>query len=181
MSLGVIIEDDVVPMPLTYRGMALARPYTDVQAGIDTFHGVAPADALSIDPWFLDWIRQQGRYETTLSILRQSPADQPEPHYIHHDAMMGDWTAILYLNPEPHPGDGTVFWEHRSGECGPHPGNMHAWSDDVSQFTERFRVKAQFNRAVIFPSKWFHSRALFENYGTGDDARLIQVAFGKVN
>lgn len=170
-SLGVTVQDNVMLNGPAYRHLALCKDYRDVVAGNDTFKGVAATPFYNA---FRDWLWLQG-LAPTMSFFRKSPAEQPEPHYIHHDAMMGDWTAILYLNPEPHPYDGTVFWEHRSGardgECD---------MEDLSQFTERFRVKAQFNRAVIFPSKWFHSRALFDNYGTGDDARLIQVAFGKV-
>lgn len=176
MSIGVIVQDNVINGD-TYRHLALSKDYEDVQIGPDTFKGFAAAA-----PWnaFIEWLSNQG-LQPTFSCFRKSPAGQREPHYIHHDAMMGDWTAILYLNPEPHHGDGTVFWKHRSGALGTnHPDSD--WSHtmgDTSLFTERFRVKAQFNRAVIFPSKWFHSRALFENYGTGDDARLIQVAFGR--
>lgn len=173
MSLGVTVQDDV--MSPTYRHLALSKDYSDVQIGSDTFKGFAAAA-----PWnaFLEWLSEQG-LQPTFSCFRKSPEGQTEPHYIHHDEMMGDWTAILYLNPEPHPGDGTIFWEHK---CGSRSGGGDIDIDmrDQKQFTERFRVKAQFNRAVIFPAKWFHSRALFENYGTGDDARLIQVAFGKV-
>ena len=48
----------------------------------------------------------------TLSFFRKSPAGQEEPHWIHTDVDMGDWTALLYLNPDPPAGDGTVFWTH---------------------------------------------------------------------
>lgn len=165
----MIVQDNVMNGD-TYRQFALSKDYADVQVGPDTFRGfsAAPCNA------FISWLSDQG-LQPTFSCFRKSPAGQSEPNYIHHDLMMGDWTAILYLNPEPHPGDGTIFWEHKSGD---RSGDYD--TDDVTQFRERFRVKAQFNRAVIFPSPWFHSRALCENYGTGDDARLIQVAFGKV-
>ncbi len=180
MSLGVVVQDDVLNHPLRYRDWMLSpssRRFKDVTIGPDTFKGIC--QVLVDFNAFTEWLRSQG-LESTLSFLRLSQKGQPEPNFIHHDAMMGDWTAILYLNTEPHPRDGTVFWQHDSGVNGA----PYDWTDvdmhDSSQFTERFRVKAQFNRAVIFPSKWFHSRALFENYGEGDNARLIQVAFGKV-
>lgn len=174
MSLGVIVQDDVVIDPRDYLRVALSMKYSDVVVAGEVFKGIAPVD------YWKDGLRSfalhEFNYEPTLSFFRRSEVGQSEPHYIHHDAMMGDWTAILYLNPEPHPGDGTIFWEHRSSLWGGDVAHM----DDARNFTERFRVKAKFNRAVIFPSKWFHSRALFDNYGHGADARLIQVAFGKV-
>lgn len=169
MSLGLIVQDDVLGVPDWYRDEALRDrdEYKDVTIGADTFRGILPV--YGDDDQFQNWIRSQGPFKPIISFFRRSPEGQPEPNYIHSDREMGDWTAILYLNPEPADGDGTIFWDAKDVDL----------SGDI-RGAERFRVRAQFNRAVIFPSHWWHSRALFDNYGHGDSARLIQVAFGKV-
>jgi len=40
-------------------------------------------------------------------------------------------------------------------------------------------VYSKFNRMIAFNSDSLHSRNLFENFGEGESARLIQVAFLK--
>jgi hypothetical protein len=42
-----------------------------------------------------------------------------------------------------------------------------------------FKVYAKFNRMTFFDSYLPHARNIFENFGEGDDARLIQVIFLK--
>ena len=51
-----------------------------------------------------------------------------------------------------------------------------AWSDR-DQWSLRLHVASRFNRVVLFPAEYFHSRALYENYGDGDTARLTQIVF----
>ncbi len=94
---------------------------------------------------------------------------------------MGDWSALLYLNPNPPAGDGTDFWTHKeTGEIEsitPHLRSKEGL--DPSKWELREHVKAKFNRLLIFPSSYYHSRAIFDNWGQGDEARLVQVVFGK--
>jgi len=42
-------------------------------------------------------------------------------------------------------------------------------------------LKAKYNRLVVFPSDLYHSRNIFDNYGSAENARLIQVCFLKEN
>lgn len=161
------IYDDVLPNARAYRATVLALPFGDVTLGPDTFHGIALAD--DTVPAYL---RSLG-LTPTLSFVRQSPEGQVEPNYIHTDAMMGEWTALYYLTLDPPHGDGTKFWD------GPDvTAEMSASVDDLD-CTLRATVEARFNRLVVFPSHWLHSRALKNNYGQGDTARLVQVTFGK--
>lgn len=166
--------DDVLPDPMTYRTAALALPYGTVY----DFHGIAPAD-LTLSDWI---VMKCPSLKPTLSFFRLSPAGQREPHYIHIDREMGDWTAILYLVPHPPAEDGTRFWRHRaSGAIGlerlPTADDLIAFMDE-SQWDTRLTVASVFNRLLLFPSGYFHSRAMLDNYGDGDEARLIQVVFG---
>jgi hypothetical protein len=73
---------------------------------------------------------------------------------------MGKFTTIYYMNPEPADGDGTAFWER-----------------DGDEWKLTRLVPAKFNRLLTFSAELHHSRSLFDNYGQGDGARLIQVIF----
>lgn len=173
----IAVHDDVLPDPMAYRRAALAQPFQDVDLGHAVFHGIAPC----VDPTVAQWVEAHfPTLEVTLSFFRQSPAGQVEPNDIHTDVDMGDATVILYLNPDPPVEDGTTFWVHRAtgAEETPNPFGGPPGKDRQAWVPYR-TVPAVFNRAIVFPAPLFHSRALAENYGTGDGARLIQVLFAK--
>lgn len=175
---GLVVHDDVLQDPQAYRTMALAQRFQAVRDGPVTFQRIAPC----ADPTLPMWIaRTYPQLTPTLSFFRQAEQDQAEPHYIHTDASMGDWTAILYLNPEPPVEDGTVFWRSKdtgwvAGMAVDNCESQH-WFDNT-KWTQWAYVHGLFGRLVLFPSPLYHSRAIRENYGHGDDARLIQVCFG---
>jgi hypothetical protein len=169
--------DHVLADPDAYRAVALARSFRSMTFGPTTFHGLAPAADQTLENILR--ARLPGA-EPTLSFFRSSPQGQAEPHDVHSDQDMGHWTAILYLHPDPAPGDGTLFWEHRPTQTrhGPWTPALAAVSRDRSQWDVWSRVDAQFGRLLVFRSDLFHSRALPDNYGSGHAARLIQVCFG---
>jgi hypothetical protein len=178
----MFVCDDVLPDPLAYRAAVLARPFGTVSFTDVCFHGIQVAE----DPTVPAWITSQFPSLTpTLSVFRQSPAGQVEPNYVHTDRDMGDWTAIVYLNPEPAPGDGTTFWRHKAtGALGSVTRDTvtllderRAWRD-LAQWEPVAQIAAKFGRVLLFPAERFHSRTIPENYGTGAHARLIQIVFG---
>jgi hypothetical protein len=178
----MVVCDDVLADPGAYRAAVLEKPFNDIVVGADVFHGIQLAE----DEWFPAWIVERFPHLTpTLSFFRQSPIGQREPHYIHTDRSMGDWTAVLYLTPHPPAGDGTLFWKYipTGAICSTASDDMTlaeeelAWQDP-RQWEEVGRIEAKFGRALLFPADRFHSRAIPENYGSGDDARLVQVVFG---
>lgn len=150
------IIDDVLPDPMAYLCEARWRRFRDVQAGADTFKGIAMAGVSHVTAL----AEQKTGCRTALSFYRRSPLGQVEPNFIHSDEAMGRFTGIFYLNTEPAEGDGTAFWE-RDGE---------GWK-------KTRLVRARFNRLLLFSAGLHHSRALFDNYGQGDGARLIQAIF----
>lgn len=183
------IFDDVLPNPTRYRDDALRAEYLSYDFGHCVFHGIAAGNGgvgggLEWPPAaeLLAWIR--GTYpklQPTLTFFRSSPLDQAEPNDIHTDIDMGDWTALLYLNPAPPAGDGTTFWTHRaSGEVSsfiPHERSIEGRDRDA--WCLRVQVDGRFNRVLMFPGQLFHSRSIHANYGAGESARLVQVVFGK--
>lgn len=180
--MSVLVFDDVLPDPEGYRQAALLRQFGTVDVGAQ-FHGIA---FCGDDPTLPAWIADRFGVSTDLTFFRHSPAGQLEPNFIHTDCDMGEWTAILYLTPNPPAGDGTTFWRHvQTGQIATMTGatseanlaEVLAWRDR-SQWEPWQTVEARFNRVVVFPSTYYHSRALEDNYGEGDTARLTQVLFG---
>jgi GNAT superfamily N-acetyltransferase len=180
---AVTVIDDVLPDIDGYRRAVLAGPFADVETSPGVvFHGINRA----LDGQLPLWMQTQYPSLTpTLTFARQSPAGQEEPHYIHTDRDMGDWTGILYLTADPPAEDGTTFWRHKetgavqstalTGEA-----LLDEWLRwrDLAQWEPWQTVAARPNRLVLFPAPYFHSRAITANYGADDGARLIQVIFG---
>lgn len=150
------VIDDVLADPHAYRKTALSQDFRDVTIGPDTFRGIALASEDGVARVAAEAVHA----DPVLSFFRKSPQGQTEPNYVHSDEGMGAFTGIYYMNPEPPDGDGTTFWEKNADEWWP-----------------KQHVPARFNRLLVFSAEIPHSRALFDNYGEGDDARLIQVVF----
>ncbi len=179
MNSEIKIIDGFLLNPELYRDAALTAPFQSYHFEKETFHGIYPLALTELVP-----ARIADRFphaEPTLSFLRKSPLGQVEPHFIHTDIDMGEWSSILYLNPNPPDGDGTTFWTHsKTGTIGsmvPHERSEEGMTS--KGWVARESVQAKFNRMVIWPSWLFHSRSIPENWGEGDEARLTQVTFGK--
>jgi GNAT superfamily N-acetyltransferase len=173
---AITVVDDVLPDVDAYRAAVLATPCDDVEPAPGVvFHGIHR----DVDGQLPLWIQTEYPALTPmLTFARQSPAGQVEPHYIHTDVDMGDWTGILYLTAHPPPEDGTTFWRDKAtGAVASLADAPEAWRD-LAQWEPWHTVAAQANRLVLFPAAYLHSRALPDNYGAGDTARLIQVVFG---
>jgi len=175
------VFDDVLADPVSYRERALSQDFGDVRVGPDTFRGIAMPPTSEVTVRMIDLCAGGGRdVSPKLTFLRKSPAGQHEPNFIHSDVDMGDWTGIYYMNPVIPAGDGTAFWALNGAMFGP-------WTPEIAEAGRRprigdgwgmwKRVGARFNRLVVFKSDLYHSRAIYDNYGKGDGARLIQVVF----
>lgn len=154
--MEITVLDDVLPDPAAYLADVRRLTFRNLKAGPDTFKGIALSHRRDVD----EVAEAETGAAAVLSFFRRSPAGQIEPNFVHSDEEMGQFTGIYYMNPEPAEGDGTAFWE-RDGD---------GWK------LVRL-VPALFNRLLIFDAALHHSRALFDNYGEGDGARLIQVIF----
>lgn len=175
--MSVLVFDNALTAPEEYRAAALRAQFRSYDFGHCVFHGIAVGE---VGNGFVEWLREKfPEFKPSVSFIRRSPLGQVDPHFIHTDVDMGEYSCLLYLNPNPPEGDGTCFWTHASGDISssvPHERSQEGRT--AENWTLRQHVQSVFNRAVIFPSNYFHSRAIFENHGTGDDARLVQVVFG---
>lgn len=182
MTRGVNVFDDFLNSPGAYmrnlcgllRDPAAFRTFEFPEA---TFHGI---HLVALDSLVPAHIAAVTGGTPSLSFLRRSPLHQVEPHFIHSDVDMGEWSAILYLNAEPPEEDGTAFWTHNPTgtieSSVPHERSIEGKT--AMGWSLRKVVHAKFNRLLIFPSSYFHSRAIFENWGNSENARLTQITFG---
>lgn len=181
MTDSILVLDGLIAEPDTYRAGALALPFGDVPAGDQVFHGMALITASPLSFMLQSYLG----LTTTFEAFRLSPEGQQEPNFIHADWGMGDWSGVLFLNPAPPAGDGTTFHRNRATGAIASSAETDAeklaeqpmWADPA-QWEPWRTVAAAFNRIVLFPSRYFHSRALPMNWGAGLDARLVQILFG---
>lgn len=152
--MNLLCIDNVLLNPKGYVQDILQHGFQDYVDGWKVFKNV---QARSNDEFEKSVLELFPNYEAKWNFVRQSPLNQEEPNFIHTDDMMGDITVILYLS-EIHPdNDGTTLYD---GDGKP---MCVAYS--------------KFNRMVAFDSDCPHSRNIFENFGEGDKARLVQVIF----
>lgn len=177
-----LVFDDVLADPGAYRAAVLAMPRRSHTLADDVvFHGIAEAP----NRLLADVIELLcPGVHVTMSCTRLSPKGQVEPNMIHTDRDLGDVTGIFFLNPDPPAWDGTTFYRHReTGAELSTAASLDEKLDEGFRWRDRWQweptvtVPARFNRLLLFPAAAFHSRAIFENWGEGDDARLVQLAF----
>jgi len=139
-----------------YRELVLMSNFSTHDYGNgQVFHNMAELPDTPFSNFAQDFFPN---YVLSGHFARKSPAGQLEPNYIHSDEMHGDITGILYLNPT-NEGCGTILY-----------------NDDE---TPAVTVHMSYGRAFFFNSNIKHSRVLHNNFGEGDDARLIEVVFLK--
>jgi hypothetical protein len=155
--MNLITFDNIIKDPLSYVSDIHLHGFQDVADGDNVFKNIQPRDA---NDEFAVYCRELfSGYKVAFNFVRKSPEGQKEPNFIHTDEMMGDLTCILYLNEESPNADGTTIYDN----------------DEKPIFT----MYSKFNRMIAFSSVLSHSRNIFENFGQGEDARLVQVVFLK--
>lgn len=156
--MNLMLMDDVLQDPNAYVNEILSNEFVDIYDGVNTFQNIQPRDHNDeFTSTVIDLIGSN--YEVAWNFIRKSPLNQEEPNFIHTDEMMGDITAILYLSKYHPEEDGTTIYDDKG------------YRSCV--------LYSKFNRMIIFDSKLPHSRNIFENFGQGDNARLVQIAFLK--
>jgi hypothetical protein len=129
-----------------------------VEDGEHVFRNIQPRDA---NDEFAEYVTNLFfGYKVAFNFIRKSPLGQKEPNFIHTDEMMGDITCLLYLNHFEPDGNGTTIYDEN--HC------------------KLFTMYSKFNRMVAFDSKSPHSRNIYDNFGEGEYARLVQVIFLKL-
>lgn len=156
--MNIITFDNVIKDPLSYVSDIHLFGFQDVADGTQVFKNIQPRDG---NDEFAKYVSDLfgSSYKINLNFIRKSPLNQEEPNFIHTDEMMGDITCLLYLNENAPNEDGTTIYD-----------------EDNKPFITMY---SKFNRMIAFNADAPHSRNLFQNFGEGNDARLVQVIFLK--
>ena len=155
--MNLLIHDNILSNPDDYVKAIHEGYFADIKDGGGTFKGIQVAEYNDEIETLVKKLFES--YEIVTNIIRKSPLGQIEPNYIHSDEGMGDITILIYLNKK-HPVEaGTIFYDALDREAA--------------------KVSMEYNRMVVFDASVNHSRALFDNFGEGEDGRLVQVIFLK--
>ena len=154
--MNVSIYENVIEDIDSYVFDIIENGFEDIQVADDLFKNVRLRGLDELVDFLSD---KYTDYYPELNFVRKSPLNQEEPNFIHTDEMMGDLTAILYLNKTYPSRYGTTVYNNDD--------------DDILTY------KAKYNSLIVFPSHVKHSRNSLHNFGDDDDARLVQVCFLK--
>lgn len=154
-------------------------------------------------------IRSNDEFKSELEALVRSPIDQQHTFLrrnlkgefskdqVHHDSDTSEFVAILYLNLPEHCSGGTSLFRHKEtgADAYPRPHEIarlgRSPKREQAKFIKDFQnadawemtevLEMKYNRLVLYPCTWFHSRFPREAFGTTpEDARTIWLSFFNV-
>jgi hypothetical protein len=214
-ALRLSVVDDFYPDPWAVRRYALSLRYQDADNANDNifykgmlttpFHPYAEA-GLGLIATALSkpviWGAPIGEFRLLLTQNKGAdPKQDPNERatWIHYDAMVARYAALVYLNPDPQCEGGTSFYRHREFQLDALPelqsrqmaelcrtsntdvaGVLETVKNDGFAVDEKWdlltSVPMRFNRCIIFDSRQFHART--GAFGaTALDGRLTQNYF----
>lgn len=149
-----LLIDDFLDDVNSHLEDVMSSDFIDVTDGVSTFKNIQDRKSDVVSNSLLTILKD---FDVAYNFVRRSPEGQEEPNFIHSDEMMGDITCLLYLNEDPPSEDGTTMY-----------------NDDDSV---ALVFKSKLNRMVAFDSRVKHSRNIFNNFGSDERSRLVQVIF----
>jgi len=153
--MNLITFENVLKDPVAYVEDIHKHEFQDIADGHNTFNNIQLRDD---NDEFANYVLELfPDCRVNINFIRKSPFNQQEPNFIHTDEMMGDITCILYLNEEAPNMDGTTIYDNNNKPL--------------------LTMYSKFNLMIAFDSGSPHSRNIFENFGLGEQARLVQVIF----
>lgn len=192
--MNVHIVDNFLADPQAERERALSATYETKHHRDLTYRGISLTDdegqreqiALMLG------LAPKGKWEV---FWRRYLKSEKNETYIHNDALIGTYTAILFLNTPEQCKGGTAFWMHKLYKWSYQPtveelpplglkDTPEFWKTvlddgfDESKWEMMDYAPMAFNRLILFNSRAFHSRYPQEAFG--DDTatgRLIKVFF----
>jgi hypothetical protein len=150
-----VVLEPVIENIDAYKQMILSNEFATWDFGYgQSFHNIAKLEPTLFSTYLEGFLPA---YTEVAHFARKSPEGQLEPNYIHSDEAHADLTALLFLSDHP--------------DCG-----TRLYSDDGKPI-----VTIHMNKGTgfVFSSSVKHSRLLENNFGDGDEARLVEVVFLK--
>lgn len=184
MKLHSLIVDDFLDDFAGWRAWADTLDYVSIEN---------PADSVSYPGIFKEmptWgltkrLSAVMRAEVRLKALfmRLSLKGVPVPHQAHNDAVMGDYSLMIYMNRREHCSGGTELVRHAEGMDGV-PRNaieLNTWQNDTNRsemWTAYSQCEMRPNRAFIFDASLMHRAIPIGGFGTdATNGRLVMTAF----
>jgi hypothetical protein len=105
---------------------------------------------------------------------------------VHFDGDVSRWAAVYYLNPPGQCRGGTAFWRHRQTGLNAVPPDATAdiemayriEGNHADHWTLESIIGMRFNRVIVYPTNYFHSRYPIGGWGTNpEDGRLVCGVF----
>lgn len=210
-KMKLMIVDEFYPDPWSVRRYALSLRFQDAATEDEKtyYKGMLtsphhPYAALGLNLLTtglnrpLSWRAPTGEFRL---ILAPEPNDGSEQKatWIHYDALVASYSALVFLNPDRQCVGGTNFYRHRTfgWEFLPDPGSqemartcgklgrdvqevLNTLRDDGFALEDKWDLLAsvpmRFNRCIVFDSRQFHART--GTFGrTAQDGRLTQNFF----
>lgn len=187
MTLQTMVVDNFFEDPQKIRELILKEEMADVEAGDKVLYpGIVLLPQFLID----DMV---SRVEDILNVdckealcfARHSAITMTPPHWAHSDKEMCDFVCLIYLNPDPPPGDGTYLVKHHDTGMSTHPQDavgrelLLADSNDWNKWETTDLLPAKFNRINLINSNLLHAAA--PSYGKDRlDSRLVLTVFFRV-
>lgn len=181
----VLVLDDFLLFPRVEREKALHAEYKPFESQGMLYPGIAPVEDDEDGELIRKLIPGGWTGEVTCFYRRFLESD-PQGTFIHNDAALAKFTALIYLNEKEQYQGGSAFWKHKATqiESQPESGDESLFAElrkdglDEKKWERLSFVKMQFNRLVLFDSKLFHSRYPKQNFGDKtSNARLLKVFF----
>lgn len=179
MLLHSQIIDDFLPEFDLWRRHADSADYAEVISPVDGVVYPGISNLFHLSSFFQCLLKNAtGKYCSINHLfMRLSTEGSAPPHWAHHDASMGEYSLMVYLNRPEHCRGGTALLEHVSG---PDPDET-TWRDDTNRperWREVSRCPMKSNRAFIFRAELWHAALPIGGFGsTAQDGRLVLTAF----
>lgn len=190
---NILVADGFLSNPDEVRESALIT-------GFGTWHpkntviGYKNYDGVNINgmhsPLMRSLTRLIGQPIFPASMIFRVTGEGSDPSRVHSDRTFGDYSCIVYLSKEAH-GSGTAFYRHRASGIYDQPPlkDMAADPEKFAQLKAEMDaadpmvweqiafVDGHYNRALVFPSPFYHSRLPREGAGsTPETKRMVWVA-----
>lgn len=178
MNLHSLIIDDFYPDFESLRQMADCSDFKDVLNPEDgvVYPGICQVEGLGLERLLSETIGRP--VSVSYQFMRLSLEGTKPPHWAHHDASMGEYSLMLYLNRAEHCRGGTALVEH--AELGMDVPE-HIWRRDTNRrhmWREISICPMAPNRAFIFRASMWHAALPIGGFGKdATDGRLVYTVF----
>ncbi len=176
--LHSVILDDFLPDFAGWRAWADGLTYRDEVNPVD---GVTYPGICREVPTFGTRARLSAIMGRPITLnrlfLRLTLEGMTVPHHAHHDAAMGEFSMMVYLNRAEHCAGGTALIEHISGV----DPDVETWQRDTNRahmWRDVSLCQMAPNRAFVFRSNLWHRAEPIGGFGTdAANGRLVMTGF----